>query len=127
MKDFIRRWLGISKLSEKDSEDLLSEVIQTLAEAKNQHISDLRVLIDKGHEREAQLGAMVKLALEHQFYRPVTTGKSADPQTPAIPPESLTDVTVFDETADAEIVQAQESELQALIQEQNEAGLHKVA
>lgn len=127
MKDFIRRWLGISKLSEKDSEDLLSEVIETLAEAKNQHISDLRVLIDKGHEREAQMAAMVKLALEHQFFRPITSGKPAEPQAPAIPPESLTDVTVFDEAADAEIVQAQESELQALIQEQNEGGIHKVA
>jgi len=127
VKDWIRRWLATEKPSTRDFENLAAAAIESLAEAQKAHISDLRVLIDKGHEREAQLSEMVRLAMQHQFYRPsVTSSASGDnKQTPAIPTEHLQDVTVFDEDVDREQIEYQEKELQTLINEQNEAGIHK--
>jgi hypothetical protein len=72
----ISRWLNIGGPSKKDFEDLTATVIEALARAKDAHISDLRLLIDKGQEREASLSRMIELAMEHQFYRPVITGGS---------------------------------------------------
>lgn len=127
MKDWILHWLGIGKPSKKDFEDLATATVETLAKAKDAHIADLRILIDKGHEREEQLSRMVEMALQHQFYRPTVTGKASENRSaPAIPVDSLTDVAVFDEADDAALSKRQEDELQALIKEQNEQGVNKV-
>ena len=120
MKDWIRRWLGIKT-------SLLPE-FESRADAQKAHIADLRILIDKAHEREAQLAEMVKLAMEHQFYRPVVTRPSPGENkvSAALPAEHMQDVAVFDEQADREQIEQQENELKNLIAEQNEAGSHKV-
>ena len=128
MKEWIKRWLGTEKPSAQDFNDLLATAIETLGKAQAAHISDLRVLIDKGHEREAHLAKMVELAMEHQFYRPaIRAGEHAENKlTPAIAMEHLQDVEVFDPAEDAETVKAHEAELSALIAEQNAHGTHKV-
>lgn len=128
MKDWIQRWLGIEKPSKHDFEDLAASAVEALAKAKDAHISDLRLLIDKGHDREAQLSKLVQMAMEHHYYRPTVTGTpSANHSTPAIPPEHLQDVEPYDEAADTEMVREQQEELQALLAEQNEKGINKVA
>jgi hypothetical protein len=129
VKAWIRRWLGTAQPSKHDFEELLAASIEALGKAQAAHISDLRVLIDKGSEREAQLAEMVRIAMEHQFYRPtVTRGTNPDNKiASALPPEHMQDVTVFDSAEDEQMVKAQEAELAALITEQNERGAHKVA
>lgn len=124
----IQRWLNIGGPRKKDFEDLAASAIEALAKAKDEHISDLRLLIDKSHQREAQLSEMVKLAMEHQFYRPVITGTrpAENRVSAALPPEALSDVQVYDEKADAELMQQQQEALKELIAEQNEQGLNKV-
>lgn len=103
--------------------------------ALKSHISDLRVLIDEGLAREKQLASLVQLTVEHHYFRPARTGKPAENvATPALPPDQMQDVAVFDEKADAEQVSLHdertaqlESELAALVGEQNEQGIHKVS
>lgn len=127
MKDWILRWLGMGPPSSKDFSDLAAVTIERLAAAQQAHISDLRVLIDKGHEREAQLAAMIKMALDHQFYRPTISGGTGQNKIePVISGEAMTDVTVFDEEEDAALMAEQQAELTKLIDEQNEKGAHKV-
>lgn len=127
MKEWIKLWLNTEQPSKRDFEELAAAAMTSLADAQKAHISDLRVLIDKGHEREAQLAEMVKLAMESQFYRPtVTRGNAENKVTPAIAPEHLQDVTVFDEAEDAQMVKEQQEELSALLAEQNTQGMHKV-
>jgi hypothetical protein len=128
VKAWIQRWLGTEKPLTRDFEDLASAAIERLAAAQSAHISDLRVLIDKGHEREAELAGMVKLALEHQFYRPTVTGGKAPENriTGSLPVEHMQDVAVFDETEDAAQIKEQQDNLMALIAEQNERGVNKV-
>lgn len=135
MKDWIRRWLGTEKPLTRDFEDLGAAAIEALAKSKDAHISDLRVLIDKGHERETQLSRLVEMAMEHQFYRPQVTGARAPENRamPAIPADSMTDVAVFDEEEDAEHMRREQAqakilqdELAKLTEEQNEKGITKV-
>jgi type IV secretory pathway VirB4 component len=130
VKDWIKRWLNTEKPSKHDFEDLASAAITSLADAQKAHISDLRVLIDKGAEREEKLAAMVQMAMEHQFYRPVISGKAPEnKQTPAIAVEHLQDVATFDDAEDAEEIRKHDEltrELEALVIEQNEKGVHKV-
>lgn len=128
MREWIRRWLSIGQPSRKDFEDLAASAVEALAKAQQEHISDLRVLIDKGNQREAEMAAMVKLAMEHQFYRPAISGAKAPENRIGLgmPGDALNDVAVFDEVADAELVKQQESQLAALITEQNRDGTNKV-
>lgn len=122
MKAWIQRLRGTGQRS---LNDLLADAMQKVSEVQSAHLSDLRVLIDKGLEREAQMTEMVKLAMEHQFYRPVvTSGRSENKMTAALAPEHLQDVEVFDDT---EAMQQQEKELKELIAEQNDKGMHKVS
>ena len=128
MKELIRRWLGTAQPLKRDFEDLAASAIEALARAKDAHISDLRLLIDKGHEREEKLAGMVERFVQHQFYRPTITG-GAIPENrgmPAVPAESLSDVAVYDEEADAQQVKEHDTQLQKLIDEQNQYGEHKV-
>lgn len=123
MKAWLQRWLNI-----KPSLTTASDAAALLLEAKNAHISDLRVLIDKAQEREAELAAMVKLALDHQFYRPTISGKPSENKlTPLIPSEHLSDVAVFDPEEDAAEMKKQQDTLAELMREQNTAGMHKVS
>lgn len=131
MKDWIKRWLNIEPPSKADFEDLASASITALGNAQQAHISDLRILLDKAADREAQLAAMVKMVMEERFYRPVVTGKTPEnKQTPAVPLEHLSDVHAFDEAEDTKQVAEQDEaakELTELILEQNREGRHKVA
>lgn len=121
----MKRWLGIAKSSTPDL---------ALAQALQAHISDLRVLLDKSDEREAQLLAMIKAEHDARYFRPVITGKPAENKvSSAIPIEHLSDVETFDEKSDSEQIAEQDrkakelqDELNALVTEQNEQGLHKV-
>jgi hypothetical protein len=130
----MKRWLGIAKSSTADFSELAAATIESLAEAQKAHISDLRVLLDKSAEREAQLMEMVKAVHDARYYRPVVTGKPAENKvSSAIPIEHLSDVETFDEKADTEQIAEQDrkakelqDELNALVTEQNEQGLHKV-
>lgn len=127
MKDWIKRWLNTEQPSKRDFEELAAAAVTSLAEAQKAHIADLRILIDKGHEREAQLAKMVELAMEHQFYRPAINGTRPDNKiSAAISPDHLQDVAVFDEKADAALSKEQEEAFAELVREQNEKGLHKV-
>lgn len=105
--------------------DAVVGALGKLEVAQAAHISDLRVLIDKGQEREAQFAAMVKMAVEHQFYRPIVTGgKQPDNRiSGGLPVEHMQDVAVFDEDEDAKQMK---DELSALITEQNTQGVNKV-
>jgi hypothetical protein len=131
----MKRWLGIGpQVEKKDFEDLASAAIEALGRAQEAHISDLRVLIDKSHEREERLTGMLEIVVENRFHMPSPSGKPAENRVrPVIPPEQMTDVATFDEKADAEVIRLQEQrekelndELAALIGEQKEQGLNKV-
>jgi hypothetical protein len=130
----MKRWLGIEKSSTADFSELAAATIESLAEAQKAHISDLRVLLDKSAEREAQLMEMVKAVHDARYYRPVVTGKPSENKvSSAIPIEHLSDVETFDEKSDTEQIAEQDrkakelqDELNALVTEQNEQGLHKV-
>jgi len=127
VKDYVKRWLGIGNPSKRDFEDLAASAVEALAKAKDAHISDLRLLIDKANEREDQLAKMVEMAMQHHYYRPTVSGKTEENKVPSgLPVEHMQDVTVFDETADGEMVRLQEEELSRLIAEQNTEGSHKV-
>lgn len=128
MKDFVKRWISIGNPSKREFEDLAASAVEALAKAKDAHISDLRLLIDKGHEREAELSGLVRMAMESKFYRPeVNSGKPPENRVSAgLPVEHMQDVAVYDEAEDAEMMRAQENELKELIAEQNEQGSHKV-
>jgi hypothetical protein len=134
VKALLKRWLGIAKSSTADFSELAAATIESLAEAQKAHISDLRVLLDKSAEREAQLMEMVKAVHDARYYRPVVTGKLPENKsTPVIALEHLSDVEVFDEKADTDQIAEQDrkakelqDELNALVTEQNEQGLHKV-
>jgi hypothetical protein len=131
----MKRWLGIAPQSgtapKRDFEDLASAALEAFGDAQTAHISDLRVLIDKAHEREAQLAKMVQMVMEDRFYRPVVAGKPSENRTTAaMPVEHLSDVAQFDEKEDAEQMRKQEeleSELMAIRDEQNSEGINKVS
>lgn len=135
----MKRWLGIAPPSgtvpKRDFEDLAAAAIEAMGNSQKAHISDLRVLIDKAHEREAQLAKMVKMVMEDRFYRPVITGKPSENRTTAaLPVEHLSDVAQFDEKEDAEQMRKQQAkedelnrELEALMNEQNSEGINKVS
>lgn len=100
-----------------------------LRDAQAQHISDLRVLLDKSAAREDQLAGMVKMVMEERYFRPVITGKPPENKgTPAIAPEHLQDVATFDEKEDAAQSAGQEekfgelnNEFNSILKEHNEA------
>jgi len=89
-------------------------------------VKDLRLLLEQSARREEKLAGMVQAVIDERFFRPVVTSDRADKQilSPAIDPE-MSDVTVFDSDADAELVAAQvdrgkalETQFHALFQEQ---------
>lgn len=126
MKVWILRWLGIAPQQQID-------LIEKLRLAQHEHISDLRVLLDKSSEREAQLAAMVERAFEQKFpAQRVQSAATENRTTSPIPPEHLTDVATFDsEEDDAQIrKEAREyldaqNELHKIFTEQAEQGIHK--
>lgn len=126
MKAWIKHWFGIGKPlpPEGEIDALVAQVITKLADAQHAHISDLRVLLDKSAEREAQLAQMVQMVLEERFHRPIAPASAPRPPASTLPPEHLQDVTVFDEQADAELVQAQ-IETQRKIQQGLDELLHE--
>src|SRR6266567_1756045 len=96
MKELIKRWLGTPTLFDP------AAMFEKLQEAQKQHISDLRVLIDKGHEREAVLVSIVQQTATQGRMPRANSGERTDsPQEPAIALEHLSDVNTFDEQADA--------------------------
>ena len=108
MKDWIRQWLRMPTEQQVDDDKL--------ALAHQQHISDLRVLIDKSEARETVLLDLVKMVMEERYFRPVITGKRSDNKTsPAVAPEHMQDVATFDEAAD-EAQSKEEGELQNKLQ-----------
>lgn len=59
--------------------------------------------------QNAKLLRMVEMVMEERFYRPVVTGGIRDnAQVQGLPIESLSDVAIFDEGADAAAVKRQE-------------------
>lgn len=123
MKDWIRRWLGTPTLFDP------AAMFDKLQEAHKQHISDLRVLIDKANEREAVLASMLREAVSQKQPQRVNPAQRTENRVqPAIDIEHLSDVTVFDEEADAAEVKRQEeatAELRELYEEQVAEGIHK--
>lgn len=115
MKDWIKRWLS------SEVENLGVVAIEKLAAAKDAHISDLRVLLDKSAAREEQLSAMVKMVMEDRYFRPAIPGKPAENRTTAaVAPEHMQDVATFDEKSDQEQSEAEgvrQGELQAELDE----------
>lgn len=126
MKVWILRWLGIAPQQQID-------LIEKLRLAQHEHISDLRVLLDKSSEREAQLAAMVERAFEQKFPAQRVQSAGAENRTTSpIPPEHLTDVAAFDSEEDDKQIQkesedfvAAEREFNALFAEQTEHGINK--
>lgn len=91
-------------------------------EIQKQHISDLRVLIDKSEARENVLLDLVKMVMEEKFFRPTITGPPRDNRTSsAIPPEHLSDVATFDEKEDAA-----QSEAEGALQKEMQDGLNEL-
>lgn len=89
------------------------------AEAKV--IAILEKRIQELEKSNARLMRMVEMAMEERFYRPTITGGVRENKlTPAMPADSLNDVTVFDEAADAALVSEQDGNFHALEQELNE-------
>lgn len=96
MKEWIKQWLGTPTLYDP------AKLFDKLQEAQAQHISDLRVLIDKGNEREAALVSIVQQSVSQgRMQRVNPADRTENPVAPAIAPEHLSDVATFDEEADA--------------------------
>lgn len=98
-------------------------------ELQKQHISDLRVLIDKSEARETILLDLVKMVMEERYFRPnITRPPSLNKTSSAIPPEHLSDVATFDEAADmaqskeeGDLQTKLQSEFDSILTEHNEA------
>lgn len=96
---------------------------------QTQHISDLRVLIDKSEARETILLDLVKMVMEERYFRPnITRPPSLNKTSSAIPPEHLSDVATFDEAADmaqskeeGDLQTKLQSEFDSILTEHNEA------
>jgi hypothetical protein len=110
------------------AEAKLRDLEQLLRTKGDQHLADLRVLLDHAHDRERELSAMVKMVVEERFYRPVVTGaRKAEASVAALPAEVLNDVTTFDEEADAavrtkehQVMQELEHGFEQVLHEENE-------
>jgi hypothetical protein len=78
---------------------------------------------------------MVQLVVEDRYFRPTVTGKTPENKVAgALPLDALSDVAEFDEAGDAEQMRKHaerekelEDELEGLMNEQNEQGIHKVS
>lgn len=109
-----------------DQPDLLKQFVQ----AREEHVKDLRILLDKSSDREAELAGMVKMVMEERFYRPVITRDNTKPrqQAPLMPTESLNDTASFNSDEDTKRMQAHEEltlelekEFQSIFTEHHEA------
>lgn len=125
MRDWIKRWLGTPKPFSQ--EGLFNE----LQQAQRAHLSDLRVLIDKGHEREAMLASMLQESASRAKGQPAAERRD-NPVAPTVPLEHLSDVSTFSEEEDAADVARENSrfdklqtEFNELFEEQATEGIHK--
>lgn len=119
MKELIKRWLGMPKPLDN------ANLFERLQEAHKQHISDLRVLIDQGNGREAVLASMLQEAISKTKQQPAIRAERKESPEPPVSLDHLNDVAVFDEDADAALMQEQEEELAELIAEQEAEGITK--
>ncbi len=98
MKELLKRWLGITTRVDVEAAGII--------EAKQAHISDLRVLLDRSTEREQELAGMIRMVMEERFYRPQSAGPLKENKiVPIIPHENLQDVVSFE--GDQERVEAE--------------------
>jgi len=108
-------------------------MFEKLQEAQKQHISDLRVLIDKGHEREAALVSIVQqTALQSRMPRVNPGERTENVITAAVALEHLSDVETYDGESDAAQLAAHDKvgkelndEFNALFAEQVTEGITK--
>lgn len=98
-----------------------------LDQARQEHIRDLRVMVDQAGAREIELAGLVKLAMEEKFYRPTVTRAGENKIQPVIPADELQDVTAFDQAADQKAITEHEElgrklehEFQELVKEEDE-------
>lgn len=97
-----KRFFQITSESQAQTE-LLVKTLDQLSDARRQHISDLRVLLDQSSARESNLAGMVRMVMEERFYRP--TIATRPPDGAPKPDETLSDVTVFDPEQDGVTIQ----------------------
>ena len=124
MKVLRELWKRITQPSQS------TRLVEALAEAKSEHIRDLRVLMDQSAAREKQQGELIRMVVEEKFYRPTVirpAGLDVNRTTTPLPAEALQDVTAFDENEDKKQMDAQnerskeiEQGFQKLLQEENE-------
>lgn len=70
-----------------------------------QYVRDLRLLLEQSAQREAKLAGMVQAVIDERFFRPVVT--SDRPQTQHVGTDFSSDVEVFDQEEDGDLIKKQ--------------------